>query len=64
MAFQGKFTCYSVGPGEGSMKGPREDSAKGPVEGSTKGASQDFLLSTSLIEGLSRRLIIESPFLR
>lgn len=55
MAFQGKFTCYSVGQGE--------DSAKGPVEGSTKGATQELLLSKSLIAGLSRHLKVVLPFL-
>ena len=63
MAFQGEFTNYSVGPVggpvEGSMKGPVEGAMKGP----TKGASQDFLLSKSLIEGLSRHLEDVIPFL-
>ena len=75
MAFQGNHADDSLdplegsakgpgeGPGEGSAKGPGEGSAKGPGEGSTKGASQDFLLSKSLIAGLSIRLAIVLPFL-
>jgi hypothetical protein len=63
MAFQGKFTRYSVGPGEGSAKGLLEDYSKDPLEDYSKGASQDFLLSKSLIAGLSRHLKVVLPFL-
>ena len=43
MAFQGKFTSYSVG----SKEGPEEDSAKGPEEDYSKDASQEEVLLAS-----------------
>ena len=71
MAFQGKFTYYSVGSAKGpvedsmkgSTKGSMKGSMKGPVEDSKKDAAQDFLLSKSSNANPLERLKVVFPFL-